>query len=146
MASSNDPMKPVTSAQPPAAAAGALDARAEGEQAGAPESAPEPKAPLTPELLGEEMARLDRGLVGLVFLATTVYLLVGQPDPDRPVADGDRVVGPSRWWLVPLFAAWANLDNWFLLGPLTVAAYLAGETGQYFFVRPESGQDPRRKA
>jgi tetratricopeptide (TPR) repeat protein len=35
--------------------------------------------------------------------------------------------GRRRWLLLPLFALWANLDAWFVLGPALVALYALGE-------------------
>jgi hypothetical protein len=32
-----------------------------------------------------------------------------------------------RWLLVPLFALWANLDGWYVLGPVLVGLYALGE-------------------
>src|SRR5262249_18266623 len=34
------------------------------------------------------------------------------------------------WPLLPLFALWANLDEWFVLGPLTVGLYALGQAIQ----------------
>jgi hypothetical protein len=65
---------------------------------------------------------VDPFVFSLVLLAATVYLLF------REVPE--REGGPrwSRLWLLPpLFALWANLDPWFILGPLTVALVLLGE-------------------
>lgn len=54
-------------------------------------------------------------LVSLAFLALTVALL------ER------RVAGIwSKVWLLGLFALWANVDGWFLLGPLAVFCYWLG--------------------
>ncbi len=45
----------------------------------------------------------------------------------RAGALGDVVARPRLlWWLVPLFCLWANLDAWFILGPLTLALLWAG--------------------
>src|SRR5262249_30912488 len=45
------------------------------------------------------------------------------------------------WLLPPLFALWVNLDGWFLLGPITVALYVAGEWLQQQFDPIRSGED-----
>src|SRR5262249_45279133 len=47
----------------------------------------------------------------------------------RPSA-GAPVTWANYWPLLPLFALWANLDEWFFLGPLTVALYAAGQAVQ----------------
>jgi tetratricopeptide (TPR) repeat protein len=68
--------------------------------------------------------------VSYFFLGLTCFLLSrGQ----RKMTEGAaRGLSPGRlWlrsygWLLPLFALWANLDAWFLLGPLTVGLEAAG--------------------
>ncbi len=59
-------------------------------------------------------------LASTVLFAVTVGLLTRHVDPKRPA---DRRV----WLLVPLFVLWVNLDSWFLLGPLAVFLFWAGE-------------------
>jgi hypothetical protein len=58
--------------------------------------------------------------VSYLFLAVTLWLLEthGAGDPRRSLA--------SWWPLLLLFTLWANLDAWFLLGPLTLGLYLLG--------------------
>ncbi len=58
-------------------------------------------------------------LASLLFLVLTVLILEHRARSD---ARGLR----SLWALPALFALWANLDGWFLLGPLVVALYLVG--------------------
>ena len=41
--------------------------------------------------------------------------------------------GALRWLLVPLFALWANLDAWFILGPGLVGLYALGEAFHRLF-------------
>jgi tetratricopeptide (TPR) repeat protein len=53
-------------------------------------------------------------LLSLVGVVLTLYLL------EQPRASS------RRWLLVPLFALWANLDGWFVLGPLLVGLYAIG--------------------
>lgn len=67
---------------------------------------------------------LQPALLSAVLLAATLWLL------DR--AQRLRAERGCSWLLAYgpvclLFALWANLDDWFLLGPLTVALYLIGE-------------------
>ncbi len=45
------------------------------------------------------------------------------------------------WLIPPLFALWVNCDEWFFVGPLTVALYLAGELLQQRL--PLVGQTPQ---
>ncbi len=58
--------------------------------------------------------------VSYVFLALTLWLL------ERRLT-GDRPASLASWWpVLLLFALWANLDEWFVLGPLTVGLYFLG--------------------
>jgi tetratricopeptide (TPR) repeat protein len=60
---------------------------------------------------------LQSTCLSYVFLALTLWLLTRE-----------RAGEKRLWWLLPpLFALWVNCDAWFVLGPLTVALYLAGE-------------------
>ncbi len=58
---------------------------------------------------------LQSGVVSMLLLGVTIYLLVRSSDEPRRL-----------WLLPPLFLLWVNLDAWFLLGPITVACFLAG--------------------
>jgi hypothetical protein len=63
-------------------------------------------------------------LVSLLGVVLTLYLL------ERPsLLEGDAAARArrGRWLLVPLFALWANLDGWFVLGPVLVGLYALGE-------------------
>ena len=68
-------------------------------------------------------------IFSFLLLAITLYVLdrAGVFRHQADVATGD--VGRSLrclWWLPPLFALWANLDVWFILGPLVVGLCWAG--------------------
>lgn len=66
---------------------------------------------------------LQPGLVSLLGVSLTLYLL------ERPALFEDVSVERARvgrWFLVPLFALWANLDGWFFLGPVIVGLYALG--------------------
>jgi tetratricopeptide (TPR) repeat protein len=72
---------------------------------------------------------LQPHIVSVVLLALTLYLLT-------------RPAGSRARWLLPLVClAWVNLDAWFLLGPVTILLYLAGEALQQAQDRgtPEAG-------
>src|SRR6516164_3865773 len=65
-------------------------------------------------------------VVSLLFLSITLFVLdhAGIFALKRDEAAPDR----SRWlwYLPPLFALWANLDHWFILGPLLLALCWGG--------------------
>ena len=59
----------------------------------------------------------------LLFLALTLYLL--QPAPSETTT---ARAWPRRLLAIPfVFLLWVNTDAWFILGPLTVALFLAGD-------------------
>jgi hypothetical protein len=63
---------------------------------------------------------LQPALLSLLGVVLTLYLL------ERPsLVETDRIdrARTQRWLLVPLFALWANLDGWFVLGPVLVGLY-----------------------
>jgi tetratricopeptide (TPR) repeat protein len=84
-------------------------------------------------------ALLQPMTVSFFFLGLT-YWLLRRPRLRRalrPAAPtGRRAATPppyyrlSYWLIPPLCLLWANLDEWFLFGPLTVGLYLLGETLQ----------------
>ena len=69
-------------------------------------------------------------IVSYLFLGLTL-LLLARRETLVPAGARDRQVAlpPRRhlWLLPPLFLLWVNLDNWFLLGPITVALFLLGD-------------------
>jgi len=71
-------------------------------------------------------------IVSLLFLGITLAVLV-------------KASARWLWALPPLFALWANLDNWFLLGPLTVVLFLLGDWLQQFLRRSGTFESNRRK-
>jgi hypothetical protein len=68
--------------------------------------------------------------ISFLFLGLTLWLLLRV---DRRSMDS-RNPGPLTWkayWpLLPLFALWANLDEWFFLGPLLVGLFAASQVIQ----------------
>ena len=81
-------------------------------------------------------------IVSYLFLALTIYFL---ERPHRPAPEDDLFAAKpvsfiAYWPLLPLFALWANLDAWFLLGPLTVALYLIGQVLQTKFGPDRDGR------
>jgi hypothetical protein len=59
---------------------------------------------------------LQPQVVSLFFLALTLWLLI------RSASGHPR----AAWWLPVLFVLWVNMDQWFVLGPFTVALWLSG--------------------
>ncbi len=83
--------------------------------------------------------------LSLLFLGLTLWLLTAVRDP-RSAIHPDS--GQRIWWLIPpLFVLWVNCDEWFFLGPLTVALYLAGALLEPWFFRsgPKRDEDRRRE-
>jgi hypothetical protein len=81
---------------------------------------------LSPRLL------LQPVLVSYLFLALTLYLLLSSREHAR------------RAWFIPaLCVLWVNLDEWFLLGPLTVALYALGRLLDW---RLAEGADAKEEA
>jgi hypothetical protein len=73
-------------------------------------------------------------VVSYLLLAVTVYLLLRRPggadQGSAKTAKSFALFDPrfrSLWLLPPLFMLWANLDGWFILGPLVVGLALVGE-------------------
>jgi tetratricopeptide (TPR) repeat protein len=81
-----------------------------------------------------------------LFLGLTLWFL------ERPERSGIRDVKCNQrvilaafrkyWPLLLLFAFWVNLDEWFILGPITVGLYALGQTMQDLL--PHSEALPRR--
>ncbi|HVS34708.1 MAG TPA: hypothetical protein VMS17_03940 [Gemmataceae bacterium] len=79
-------------------------------------------------------ALLQPTAISFFFLGLT-YWLVHLPRRWRTQAEAGEAKPARRpnlpYWLIPpLCLLWVNLDGWFLLGPITVALYLLGETIQ----------------
>jgi hypothetical protein len=85
---------------------------------------------LSPRLL------LQSTVLSFLLLGVTLWLL------ERARAGDNR----SLWMLPAVCLLWVNLDSWFLLGPLTVGLYLAGELLQKVAgAHGESGNEPDKK-
>lgn len=89
-------------------------------------------------------------IFSLLFLAATLYLLVQArtqgllPPREKGQRTAERPSPYSLWLLVPLFVLWANLDSWFLLGPITVGLFVLGEGFQQAFDPGRFGEDALR--
>lgn len=86
--------------------------------------------------------------LSLLFLGLTLYLLQRPAaDPDTPAGRWFRWTDGRAWVLLPiLFALWANLDGWFLLGPATVLLYLLGALAQHALGLEVIAPDEPRRA
>jgi tetratricopeptide (TPR) repeat protein len=69
---------------------------------------------VSPRLLLQPM------VISFLFLSLTLFVLVRVGFFARARPDGKRPCPRSLWALPPLFALWANLDAWFILGPIVV--------------------------
>jgi tetratricopeptide (TPR) repeat protein len=81
---------------------------------------------------------LQPKVISFLFLGLTLYLLQ-RPEPEP---------GVKASWLsrpiiaIPLlFVLWVNLDEWFILGPITVALFWLGELMQQFLFPIRTGED-----
>jgi tetratricopeptide (TPR) repeat protein len=83
-------------------------------------------------------------LISLLFLGITLYVLQSPVHREAGYRPGSKP-SPSpltRYWLLPvLFVLWVNLDDWFLLGPITVLLYLVGQVIQHYTAPIFSGVD-----
>lgn len=82
---------------------------------------------------------LQPGIVSALFLALTLFLLQRPRHENAARNPG----GKSKvYWLLPLlFLLWVNVDEWFLLGPITLALYLFGQLLQQYFAPVRTGED-----
>lgn len=93
--------------------------------------------------------------VSYLFLALTLCVLLAPSSAERGARNAERehrdgiaprsalratLHTPRYWLLPPLFALWVNLDVWFVLGPITVALYLAGDGLQGWLDKQSSGR------
>jgi tetratricopeptide (TPR) repeat protein len=99
---------------------------------------------------------LQPTVIAFFFLGLTLYLLmreeiktggsaaVGErPLTPTPLPPGERGRGEGRHlWLLPvLFVFWVNLNEWFLLGPITVGLFLLGRWLQGRWGNPAPGNN-----
>src|SRR5579875_3062835 len=73
--------------------------------------------------LGPWLLPLQSNLWSLLGVVLTLYLL----EPYGIEGISTERAREGSWLLVPLFALWANLDEWFVLGPALVGLYAVGE-------------------
>jgi tetratricopeptide (TPR) repeat protein len=76
--------------------------------------------------------------ISFLFLGLTLYLLQrSEPGPeDKKFSLSRNIVA------IPiLFAIWVNLDEWFILGPITVGLFLVGDLIQQFLFPIRTGED-----
>jgi tetratricopeptide (TPR) repeat protein len=85
---------------------------------------------------------LQPSLLSLLGVVWTLYLLECPSLREGVAAEKARA---RRWLLVPLFALWANLDGWFVLGPILVGLYALGELLRPSLVGPSGKPDLQGK-
>src|SRR5207302_10337077 len=82
-------------------------------------------------------------LVSFLFLAITLYILQRpRHEEPGPGTYGARKSPLRIYWVLPLlFALWANLDAWWLVGPATVLLFLVGQGLQKVFTPVRTEED-----
>ena len=91
---------------------------------------------MTPRLL------LQPTLLSFLMLGVTLYLL---HSPKKADAQAQTQTSRRRWLLPLVCLLWANLDDWFLLGPLTIGLYLLGETCQALLPSGPEDEQPAER-
>jgi len=69
-------------------------------------------------LAASQRALMQPIVVSMLFLAITIYLLYRGGVFALTIAEQQPADTRCLWCLPPLFALWANLDVWFILGPI----------------------------
>jgi hypothetical protein len=89
---------------------------------------------------------LSPTIVSYLFLATTLCLLTWRrPEDESSLQDATEEDKAKQSLLyrclalILLVGLWANLDAWFILGPITIGLFLAGEVIQGLLAPVESG-------
>jgi hypothetical protein len=80
-------------------------------------------------------------LVSYVFLALTLWLLERIWQQPTPSPQANQEAGPLPVFkkyipLLVLFVFWANLDEWFILGPVILILYVTAQTLQWLLATP----------
>jgi hypothetical protein len=82
---------------------------------------------------------MQPALLSMLFLAVTIYLL---ERPTQELGAKTPYRSARQYWLLPLlFILWVNVDEWFILGPITVALFLVGQLLQQVFAPIRTGED-----
>jgi hypothetical protein len=76
--------------------------------------------------------------ISLLFLGLTLCLL---QRPSSQTSERKLSLGHPMVAIPLLFVLWVNLDEWFVLGPITVALFLIGELAQQFLMPLRTGED-----
>ncbi len=82
---------------------------------------------------------LQPTVISALFLAITIFIL--QLPRHEESARGPRPKSRIYWLLPVLFLVWANVDEWFVLGPATIILFLLGQGLQQFFAPLRTGED-----
>jgi hypothetical protein len=79
--------------------------------------------------------------ISFLFLGVTLYLLQRRVSREASAPERRFALGRSIVAIPLLFLLWVNLDDWFVLGPITVGLFLIGELAQQFILPTRTGQD-----
>ncbi|MFL5242482.1 MAG: hypothetical protein ACJ8FY_10275 [Gemmataceae bacterium] len=91
---------------------------------------------------------LHPALISTLFLGVTLYLLTCRHQDDSEVSEEGIIQTEGRAGqrfsvryiaLIVLVALWANLDDWFILGPITIGLFLLGEVIQGLLTPVQAG-------
>ena len=74
-----------------------------------------------------------------LFLGLTIFILQRPRHEDG--AGGPGIKSGIHWVLPVIFMIWANVDEWFILGPAMVALFLIGQWLQQIFAPTRTGLD-----
>jgi tetratricopeptide (TPR) repeat protein len=81
---------------------------------------------------------LQPKVISFLFLGLTLFFL---QRPRGEAGEYKFVLSRPIIAIPLLFLLWVNLDEWFILGPITVALYLIGELAQQFLMPLRTGED-----
>ena len=86
-------------------------------------------------------------ILSFLFLAITLLVLMRTNEQHHNAPGRAEPARQGRLWLLPpLFALWANVDAWFILGPLLIALFLLGDwLGQILGGRGKSDLQSRKR-
>jgi tetratricopeptide (TPR) repeat protein len=78
-------------------------------------------------------------LCSAFFVGLTIFILQRPRHEDR--SSGPGIKSGIHWLLPVIFMIWANVDEWFILGPAILALFLVGQFLQPIFAPTRTGLD-----